>query len=290
MSDVLRIQTRKKDLGGFSVRRVLPFRARKMVGPFIFFDHMGPAVFEAGQGIDVRPHPHINLATVTYLFSGVIRHQDSLGYDQDIRPGDVNWMTAGKGIVHSERSPQKDRDSAGSKLEGIQSWVALPKDSEEVEPSFVHYPQSELPRLERDGNQITLIAGDMFELRSPVKVLSPTIYGEFKRSSAGEFKLPVSYKEVALYVVSGSLKVNSESVSENEMLIFDSVEELAVMAAGAAHFMLIGGEPFPEPRHIWWNFVSSRSKRIEQAKSDWRQQRMGKIEGDNEFIPLPKES
>jgi redox-sensitive bicupin YhaK (pirin superfamily) len=274
-----------RDLGGFTVRRALPASERRMVGPFIFFDHMGPVEFAPGNGIDVRPHPHVNLATVTYLFAGEILHRDSLGFVQPIRPGAVNWMTAGSGIVHSERSSPEGR-AAGGLLHGIQSWVALPGDQEEREPCFVHHPSESLPAIDRPGASMRLIAGRAYGGTSPVEVFSEMFYLDAALDAAAELDLPEEYSERAAYVVEGEVAVGDESHGAGSLLIFASGSAATVRASQRCRVMLFGGEPLGE-RFIWWNFVSSRRERIEQAKGDWRDGAFAAVPGETEFIPLP---
>ena len=282
----LRIEPRPRDLGGFSVRRVLPSRERRMVGPFIFFDHMGPADFAPGEGIDVRPHPHINLATVTYLFEGEILHRDSLGHRQPIRPGAVNWMSAGRGIVHSERTAPELRQG-GQRLHGIQSWVALPEDLEESEPGFFHHPADTLPEIHRPGVVMRLIVGEAFGERSPVEVASPTFYLDARLDGGARLTLPQHYPQRAFYVVEGAVAVGDETVAAGVMAVLSPGRDVTLRAQQHSRLMLLGGEPLGE-RHIWWNFVSSRKERIEQAKADWREGRFGQVAGETEFIPLPE--
>ena len=282
------IQPRTRDLGDFQVKRVLPAgRQRKMVGPFIFFDHMGPAEFAAGKGIDVRPHPHIGLATVTYLFEGEIVHRDSLGFVQTIKPGDVNWMTAGSGIVHSERSGEAQRADA-SRLFGIQSWVALPRAAEETEPEFFHHPKSTLPMIESDGICMRLIAGTAFGERSPVKTYSDMFYLDAEMPAGGRLKLPDEHEERAVYPVAGEVALNGVSISAGNMAVIAPGAEAELQCSRDARVMLLGGATMDGERHIWWNFVSSSKERIEQAKADWKENRFAKVPGETEFIPLPE--
>jgi redox-sensitive bicupin YhaK (pirin superfamily) len=282
------IDARARDLGGFTVGRVLPSAARKLIGPFIFFDHMGPADFPPGRGIDVRPHPHIGLATVTYLFAGEIVHRDSLGSHQTIRPGDVNWMTAGRGIVHSERTGAEARQR-GSPLDGLQLWVALPLAHEEVEPEFHHHPAADLPCLEVAATQVRVLAGGAFGVRSPVKTLSPLFYVDAVMPSGSELPLPDEYEERAAYVVSGSVACGHERAERGRMLVLASGVRATLRAVSDARVALIGGAPIDGERHIFWNFVSSSEARIEQAKRHWREGRFPKVPGDEqEFIPLPE--
>lgn len=282
------IRPRDRDLGGFSVRRVLPFAKRRLVGPFVFFDHMGPADFAPGGGMDVRPHPHIGLATVTYLFSGGILHRDSLGYVQEIQPGAVNWMTAGKGIVHSERTPPALRET-GFHIEGIQSWVALPIADEQAEPSFVHHPADTLPRKSGDGLEMCLIAGAAYGLESPVKVFSPMFYVDVKMDEGASLDLP-HYQERAVYVVTGSLELGSETVEAGAMAVLeDNSDAASITAQEASHVMLLGGDSLDGPRNIYWNFVHSDPAMIDAAKDTWRAGEFAKVPGESEWIPLPED-
>lgn len=278
-----------RDLGdGFQVRRALPSAHRRMVGPFIFFDQMGPAAFRGGEGLDVRPHPHIGLATVTYLLDGEIMHRDSVGSVQPIRPGEVNWMTAGKGIVHSERTSPELRGS-GSSLFGLQTWLALPVDHEEAAPSFEHYKADVIPKAEDGGMHMTLIAGASDGLRSPVATFSDLVYADVVLADGARFRPSVEHVERALYVVEGTIAVVGQtgSFAQNELVVLKPGAEVVVTAAGPARLMLIGGEPFAEKRHIYWNFVSSSQDRIEQAKAEWRAGDFPKVPGEDDFIPLP---
>lgn len=286
------IVTRTRDLvGGFQVRRVLPSAKRRMVGPFIFLDQMGPEVLRAGNGLDVLPHPHIGLATVTYLFDGELFHRDSLGTVQPIRPGEVNWMTAGRGIAHSERTPQEMRQ-ADSRLFGLQSWVALPQRHEESEPAFAHHEAGELPIVEGEGKRMRLIAGNLFGARSPVATLSEMFYADVLLEGGAIISIPPEHEERAVYVVEGSVDLTGEdgAFEAGQLLVFKPGAEISLRAArvAPARLMLLGGEPMDGPRHIWWNFVSSSTDRIEQAKEDWKAGRFSAVPGETEFIPLPK--
>ena len=284
------IVPRTHDLGGgFEVRRALPHKDRRMVGPFVFLDQMGPHVFHAGEGIDVRPHPHIGLATVTYLLDGQIRHRDSLGTVQDIKPGEVNWMTAGKGIVHSERTGPDVR-AAGSTLFGLQCWVALPKAKEECDPAFAHIGSQELPILDGDGATARIIAGSYFGKRSPVPVQSPLFYVDLALQPGARLTMPAEYPEQALYVVDGTLDLGRDGRFEQGQLLVlkpGATVTLAATENRGARVMLLGGEPMDGPRYLTWNFVSSSADRIEQAKEDWKAQRFPQVPGETEFIPLP---
>jgi redox-sensitive bicupin YhaK (pirin superfamily) len=283
------ITPRTRDLGdGFEVRRALPSPQRRMVGPFAFFDQMGPVTLPAGGGLDVRPHPHIGLATVTYLFDGEILHRDSLGNAQPIRPGAVNWMTAGRGIVHSERTPSELR-AGQSSLYGIQTWVALPKGREEIEPGFVHHGADALPVIEGEGKRLRLIAGSLYGERAPVEVFSEMFYADATLSGAARLDLPPEHEERAAWVAEGRIEVGSDVFDAGRMLVFRPGEAIAINALDPARLILFGGEAM-EARHLWWNFVSSSAARIEQAKADWKAGRFGKVPGDEtEFIPLPEE-
>jgi redox-sensitive bicupin YhaK (pirin superfamily) len=282
------LQSRPRDLGGFTVGRVLPSAVRRLIGPFIFFDHMGPAQLPAGKAVDIRPHPHINLATVTYLFDGEILHRDTLGSVQTIRPGAINWMTAGRGIAHSERTPV-ERRRTGSGLHGIQLWVALPTAHEETEPDFHHHPADTIPSSEADGVALRVLLGDAYGLRSPVRTLSPIFYVEAVIAPGKSLPLPREHEERAAYIVDGSMQCGSERAGAGEMLVFARGTEATLTSENGARIMLLGGAPLDGPRHIWWNFVSSSQERIEQAKRDWKEGRFGKVPGDEqEFIPLPE--
>jgi redox-sensitive bicupin YhaK (pirin superfamily) len=259
-----------------------------MVGPFIFLDHMGPAQFSAKKGIDVRPHPHVGLATVTYLFNGEIFHRDTLGSAQAIVPGDVNWMTAGRGIAHSERTTSKERTHAHD-AHGLQSWIALPKEYEEISPEFHHHAGISLPEFNMNDVSLRLIAGDAFGLKAPVKIYSPLFYLEAKMPPGSQFILPGEYRERALYLIDGRLNISGTAVERRTMPVFSAEDAITVTAEIPSHLVLLGGEPFPEQRFIWWNFVSTSQDRIAQAKEDWKTGRFGTVPGDDkEFIPLPE--
>ncbi|MGA9867389.1 MAG: pirin family protein [Acetobacteraceae bacterium] len=285
------IVPRAHDLGGFEVRRALPATERQMVGPFIFFDQMGPGEFLVGHGLDVRPHPHIGLATVTYLFDGSILHRDSLGSQQPIIPGDVNWMTAGSGIAHSERTAATLRTQA-NRLFGIQSWVALPKATEEVPAAFVHHPAATLPLLDDGGTRLRLIAGEGWGARSPVKTSSPMVYADATLMPGAALPLPDQHEERGAYVVGGSVEVAGTAFDAGRMLVFRAGDRVSMRAGSdGARLLMLGGAAMDGPRYIFWNFVSSSRERIEQAKADWRAGRFGKVPGDEkEFIPLPEDS
>jgi len=280
-----------RDLGDhFEVRRALPSIQRRVVGPFVFLDEMGPTVFAPGRGLDVRPHPHIGLSTVTYLQRGEILHRDSLGSVQPIRPGEVNWMTAGGGIVHSERTAP-ERRAAGSTLAGLQCWVALPRRDEECEPSFVHVDAENLPAHDGDGASARVIVGEFFGLRSPVPTASPMFYVEVVLQPRARLDVPATYAEQAIYVVEGRLDLGRDGVFDAGRLLVTRPGSSLTLACGGGDLpvrvMLLGGEPMDGPRFLSWNFVASSAERIEQAKSDWREGRFPSVPGDDEFIPLP---
>lgn len=280
------IQPRDKDLGGFSVRRCLPTARRRMVGPWIFFDHMGPAEFPAGQGINVRPHPHVNIATVTYLFEGEILHRDSLGSLQTIRPGDLNLMVAGSGIVHSERE-RPEVTAVPHRLHGLQLWLALPEKDEEIDAAFHHYPAADIPAVNVNGVPVRVLMGTAFGVSSPVKVFAETLYVEAHLQAGQTIVLPQA-DERAVYVAQGSLKARDTAIAEHAMAVFSDAEGVVLEATSESRIAIIGGEHLG-PRFIEWNFVSSRQARIEQAKRDWKAGRFPKVPGDDiEFIPLPE--
>jgi len=281
------IPQRRRDLGGFEVGRVLPYMKRRMVGPFIFFDHMGPVDFPAGipRSVDVRPHPHIGLSTVTYLFEGEIMHRDSLGSEQAIRPGEVNWMTAGRGITHSERFERARRE--GGRTHGIQAWVALPERDEETQPAFFHHGTEDLPTFEAAGVSCRLIVGEAFGARAKVETHSPMFYAHWQLARDARAELPANYPERAIYVATGSVDADGQVLRAGDMAVFAPHETAAMRALEPAIVMGLGGEPLGE-RFIEWNFVSSSKERIEEAKADWRAGRMKLPDADNkEFIPLP---
>ena len=280
------LQPKTKDLGGFSVRRLLPTRQRRMVGPWIFFDHMGPAEFEAGDGVNVRPHPHIGIATVTYLFEGEMLHRDSLGSVQEIRPGDINLMIAGRGIVHSERERPEVREKP-HRQHGLQLWLALPKDHEETEPAFHHYPDADIPSVDIDGVRVRVMIGSAYGVQSPVKTFVETLYVEARLKKGQRLELPHA-EERAVYVAQGSLRARDAEMPEHSMALLSSEEGIVVTAEEDARIAIIGGEHF-DKRFIEWNFVSSSKERIEQAKADWQAGRFPKVPGDEqEYIPLPR--
>ncbi|XWN31753.1 MAG: pirin family protein [Devosia sp.] len=281
---------RARDLGGFEVRRALPSPKRQMVGPFIFFDQMGPSEFVLGEGIDVRPHPHINLATVTYLFDGEILHRDSLGTEIAIRPGAVNWMTAGKGIVHSERTAPEEK-AKGAKLFGLQTWVALPSHHEETDPGFAHHGADDLPIVEENGARCRVVVGSAWGQSAPVKAFSDTIYADISLAPGASLPVDAAHEERALYTVSGEVEIAGTSFGPGQLLVLRPGDPITVKNTGTtpARSVLVGGETMDGPRYIWWNFVSSRKDRIEQAKAEWKAGKFDTVPGDaEEFIPLPE--
>ncbi|MEM9303569.1 MAG: pirin family protein [Pseudomonadota bacterium] len=285
IADVL--TTRSRDVGDFDVRRALPSARRKLIGPFIFFDQMGPVTFEDGQAMDVRPHPHIGLATVTWLTEGALRHQDSLGVDQVIRPGEVNLMTAGRGIVHSERTPAEARD-VGATMAGIQTWLALPRALAEMEPAFDHYPAEAIPSVEIDGVQVTLIMGSGWGVTSPVKTYSETLYAELRCGVGSTLALDGGVAERAIYVLTGALEIDGRRCEPGEMIVLETGTSIDILPLEATHAFLIGGAPIDGERIIWWNFVASTAERLEQAKADWKGGRFPQVPNDAEYIPLPE--
>jgi redox-sensitive bicupin YhaK (pirin superfamily) len=290
MQPELLIEARQRDVGGFFVRRALPTTARKLVGPFIFYDHLCRVDFAPGQGLDVRPHPHIALATVTYLFEGAFLHRDSLGYAQLIEPGDVNWMIAGRGIAHSERTPPDLRQKGGP-LHGIQCWVALPREHEEIEPSFTHHPRRTIPRVSLPGVELSIVAGNAYGQVSPVRVLSPTLYVAAQLQAGARLDVDEQHAERAVYVAGGSLSLAGDDAQygEGSLLILPRGARVELHSQSGARAMLLGGAPLDGDRHIFWNFVSSSLERIERAKDDWKNGRFGVVVGDeHELIPLPE--
>ncbi|MDR6409576.1 pirin family protein [Paraburkholderia sp. 22099] len=275
-----------RDVGNLTVRRVLPALAARLIGPFIFFDHMGPATLEPGVGLDVRPHPHIGLATVTYLFEGAVMHRDSLGSEQKIVPGDVNWMTAGRGIVHSERTPAEDRAS-GLTMHGIQTWVALPLEDEDIEPSFAHHAANTLPVVERNGVTLRVIAGTAFGETSPVATFSGTLYVAAQFAPGGAFALEPEHEERGVYLVDGDLEIDGAPLEPGQMAVLALDETVTLASTQGARVMLLGGEKLDGERFIEWNFVASSREKIEAAKLAWSNQEMGKVPGETEWIPLP---
>ncbi len=282
------INGRERDLGGFKVKRVLPSAGKRMVGPFIFLDEMGPVEFLTGQGMDVRPHPHIGLSTLTYLFDGSMMHRDSTGVELEIRPGDVNWMTAGRGVAHSERTSQEARAS-GQRMFGLQAWVALPNEREEIAPAFEHRGIGELPVIEGEGKHVRLVAGSFLGQTSPLQVSSPLVYADATLEAGASLPIDPAYGERAVYVLTGAVSVEGEAFGPGGLMLLRRGAAVTVKAISATRLVVIGGEPLDGPRHIWWNFVSSSKERIEQAKEDWRSGRFDKVVNDaEEFIPLPE--
>ena len=282
------IVPRTRDLGdGFAVRRALPHGKRQMVGPFIFFDHFGPVQFVSGKGMDVRPHPHIGLATVTYLFDGAIMHRDSEGNVQEIAPGAMNLMTAGRGIAHSERTPDVQRAN-GQKMLGLQSWIALPKDREEIAPTFQHYGADNLPSVKDTGFTARVIAGSSFGVASKVDMVSPWFYAEVSLDEGKTVPLDADHEERAIYVVDGEVEIAGDRYEGPRMLIFRPGDRITVRATRPTRMMFLGGTALEGPRYVWWNFVSSSKERIEQAKEDWKSGRFEAVPDETEFIPLPE--
>jgi len=276
-----------KDIGGFEVRRALPTAKRRLVGPFIFFDRMGPAIMRAGQAMDVRPHPHIGLSTVTYLFDGRIRHRDSLGTEMVISPGDVNLMTAGRGIVHSERTPEELRGQPMS-ISGLQTWLALPDGKEEIAPVFENTSKAHLPDFDESGVSGTVVIGQFQGLKAQVTTHSDTLYASVRLQPSARIQIPADAEERAVYVLEGSVVISGDRFPSDRLLVFRPGDEIVVSSELGAHFMLFGGASLGSPRHIWWNFVSSSKERIEQAKEEWRTARFDIVPGDEEeYIPLP---
>ena len=280
------IVPRSRDIGGFSVRRALPAVERQMVGPFSFVDPMGPQQFRIGEGIDVRPHPHIGLATVTYLFEGEIVHRDSLGVTQPIRPGEVNLMIAGRGIVHSERTAPEVRAS-GARFDGLQTWLALPKDSEEIVPAFSHHATGELPLIEGEGKRVRVIMGSLFGQRAVTTTYSDTIYAEAVLDAGAVLPFDADHEERAIYVASGEIDIAGDRFAEGRLLVLRPGDRISISALSGSRLMLLGGAPMDGPRHIWWNFVSSSRDRMDAAKADWKAGRFDVVPGETEFIPLP---
>lgn len=277
-----------KDIGGFEVRRALPTAKRRLVGPFIFFDRMGPAILRAGQALDVRPHPHIGLSTVTYLFDGNIRHRDSLGTEMVIEPGDVNLMTAGRGIVHSERSPEELRGHPLS-ISGLQTWLALPDDKEEIAPVFDNTLRTALPEIDAEGVSGRVVIGEFDGARSPVATYTDTLYADLRLAPGASVKIPADAEERAIYILEGDVVISGDRFIPDRLLVFRPGDEIVVSSENGAHFMLFGGASLGSKRYIWWNFVSSSKERIEQAKEEWKTGRFDIVPGDEEeFIPLPE--
>jgi redox-sensitive bicupin YhaK (pirin superfamily) len=285
----LEIAARTRSIGDFDVGRVLPSPARRMVGPFAFFDHMGPAALAPGAGMDVRPHPHVCLSTVTYLFEGEIFHRDSVGSAQAIRPGAINWMTAGRGIVHSERSPQALR-AEGPRVHGLQLWVALPRALEECAPSFAHHPADTLPQRDEPGVRARVLAGEAYGVRAPVEVSSPLFYVDVELARGARIDVPREHEERAVYVASGAVRCNERAIAARTMAVIAKGCDATIEATEETRLVMIGGAPLDGPRYIWWNFVSSSKERIVEAARDWREERFAKVPGDEiERIPLDDE-
>jgi redox-sensitive bicupin YhaK (pirin superfamily) len=288
MTIELVLDGRARDLGGFPVRRALPAIGRRTIGPFIFLDQMGPVELVAGHGLDVRPHPHVGLATVTYLLDGEIVHRDSLGTVQTIRPGDVNWMVAGKGVAHSERTSPEVR-ARGGVVHGLQTWFALPRAHEDMDPRFEHHPERVLPRLTRDGAELRVVAGTAYGERAPTGVLSPTLYCHARLAAGAELAVCDEHDERAAYVIAGEIACDDRAFGPGQLVVFAPHTPAVIRARAAADVMLIGGAPLDGPREIWWNFVASSKDRIERAKQAWRDDRFGAVADDpGERIPLPE--
>jgi redox-sensitive bicupin YhaK (pirin superfamily) len=283
----LQIVPRVRDLGGFAVQRILPSARRKMVGPFIFLDRMGPALFEPGEGLDVRPHPHIGLATVTYLFAGEILHRDSVGSIQPIRPGDVNWMTAGRGIAHSERTPGDVR-AAGGPVSGLQMWVALPRAVEEGDPGFSHHERGRLPVIEAEGLHVRVVAGSFLGARSPVPLAWETLLADVTMAAGAVLPISAAHDERALYLISGTAVLDGQPIEAGPLYVLKPGLAVTLTATTPVSLAVLGGEPMDGPRHIWWNFVSSSEERIQQARADWMAGRFALVPGETERIDAPE--
>lgn len=290
MEDII-IHGRERDLGGFLVHRSLPSAQRRFCGPFVFLDHMGPMEVTEERQMNVRPHPHIGLATVTYLFDGRGYHRDSIGSKQMITPGDLNWMTAGRGIVHSERTPKEDQVAHPHKwMHGVQIWVGLPVEHEECEPTFAHWPSDKMPRLKFGKNiNAKVMIGEHGEAKSPVKCLSRTLFMDIPCEQAGHDKWSFNEQELGLFLVNGSATINGHELKGDDLILVADPKNIDIQYAENTRILAIGGEPFPEPRHIWWNFVSSSKERIHQAAAAWKDQTFGHVEGEVDFIPLPND-
>lgn len=279
---------RSVDLDDFAVRRALPHSTRRTVGPYVFFDHFGPAEFKSGKGLDVRPHPHIGLSTLTYLYDGEIIHRDTLGMNAAIHPGEVNWMTAGRGIVHSERTAP-DHRVEGEPLHGLQLWIAMMRKDEEIDPSFAHLGGNELPIVNGEGKTARIVAGRMFGAASPLKATPETLFADISLEAGASMPLDADYDERAIYVSAGEIDVSGDRFDTGRLLIFRPGDRVTVKAVTPSRLAVVGGMPLDGPRYVWWNFVSSRKERIDQAKEEWKQGRFGKVPGDEiEFIPLPE--
>lgn len=284
---MIHLNGKEHDLGGgLLIHRILPDRNKRMVGPFTFLDHMGPLTTTSNQNTDVRPHPHIGLSTLTYLFEGRIVHRDSLGTLAEITPGEVNWMTAGKGISHSERTHESERGQARP-LHGLQFWIALPDELEDCEPSFHHYKKSDIPTLETNDYRLSLIAGSGFGLQSPVQTTSPLLFADFVAKNDFDFNLQISGFELGIYFVAGSAQSAAQEISQFQMLVAEKDSKLNIAIKKGSHFIVIGGAPFNTPRYMWWNLVSSSKEKIENAKRAWSEQTFPMVPGETEFIPLP---
>lgn len=281
------LKPHERDLGGFSVKRLLPSLPKQAVGPFIFFDHMGPATQAPGEAMDVRPHPHIGLATVTYLYEGEIMHRDSLGSVQVIRPGDVNWMTAGRGVVHSERTPPGARAN-GQTVHGLQTWFALPKSHEQTDPAFFHHPADTLPLLEEPGLRLRVILGHAYSERSPVHTFVDTLYVGGELMPGARFDIPADHAERGVYLASGAIEIDGQRVEPGQLAVLTPGETAVVTAQADTRLLVLGGEPLDGPRFIWWNFVASEREMIEEAKQRWAEGRFDPVPGETEFIPLPE--
>ncbi|MCA0406023.1 MAG: pirin family protein [Proteobacteria bacterium] len=279
---------RTSDLGGLPVRRALPVVGRRMVGPFVFLDEMGPAEFRLGEGLDIRPHPHIGLSTVTYLFDGALMHRDSLGSEQEITPGGLNIMQAGRGIAHSERTTAEAR-ARGARLSGVQLWAALPKSHEEADPAFTHFEENALPRLAGEGKRVRLLMGTAFGAVAPSAFPYPALLAEAIVAPGSILPIDPDYEERALYIVSGEIDIAGDTFGPGRLLVLRAGERISVLGLSNARLVLLGGEPLDGPRHLWWNFVSSSKDRIEAAKADWAAGKFDAVPGESEFIPLPKE-
>lgn len=291
MSTDFIISGHSKDLGGFSVFRALPTEKRRHVGPFVFLDHLGPLLVDTHQALDVRPHPHIGLSTVTYLFSGRGLHRDSLGSEQIISPGDLNLMTAGKGIVHSEHTPLEDRHlNPPSRLHGIQIWIALPHDQQECEPSFTHWPKNKLPQIQiHQDIKGTLLIGNHQGIKSPVGVFSPTLFMDLQAVKTTKTTIDFAIAEIGIFLIEGRCQINNQTLQSQDLFISTNPQNLHIQVEAGSRLIVIGGEPFPEKRYIWWNFVSTSKELIKQAAQNWQDQRMGQVAGETDFIPLPGE-
>lgn len=281
------IDARPANIGTAQVRRILPFRMKRMVGPFIFLDHMGPESLGPGKLSDIASHPHIGLATVTYLYEGDLIHRDSLGSEQRIRPGEINWMTAGSGIAHSERTPNELKQTQRT-LHGLQAWVALPNDKEDTHPTFYHHEKAELPLITSDKSEIRVLVGEAFGKISPVEVFSPTIYLDIRLNNGGTFEFPLNSNEAGLYVVSGEIQVEEKRYSSGQMIVFTPGSTIFAVSTEDSSLALLGGSPLNEEKHIWWNFVASTKEKIELAKTAWRDRSFPQVIVEEEYIPLPE--